>query len=79
MNPDPLFEFRRLVSHRARHFQKQWEASKKLIERATLPLTLSRLHHALLDKDLPASVKEPCSVYSNGRRLDVSKIWTERA
>ncbi len=59
MNPDPLSEFRRLVSHRARHFPKQWEASKKLIERAALPSTLSRLHHAILDKDPPDSVKEP--------------------
>ncbi len=59
MNPDPLAEFRRLVSHRARHFPKQWEASKKLLEGATLPSTLVRLHHLLLHKDLPASVKEP--------------------
>ncbi len=59
MNPDPLAEFRRLVSHRARHFPKQWEASKKLIEGATLHSTLARLHRTLLGKDLPASVKEP--------------------
>ena len=59
MNPDPLAEFRRLVGHRARRFPKQWEASKKLIEGATLPSTLVRLHYTLLDKDLPASVKGP--------------------
>ncbi|MDH5741096.1 MAG: hypothetical protein OEY77_12295 [Nitrospira sp.] len=59
MNPDPLAEFRRLVSHRARQCSKQWEDSKKLIEGTILPSTLTQLHRILLDKDLPASVKEP--------------------
>ncbi len=58
MNPDPLAEFRRLVSHRARHFPKQWEASKKLIEGAMLPSTLAQLHHTIQEKDLPVSVNE---------------------
>ncbi len=59
MTPDPLAEFRRVISHRARRFPKQWEASRRLIEGATLFSTLARLRHAVaLDNDLPAAVKE---------------------
>ncbi|HWF59850.1 MAG TPA: hypothetical protein VN666_06015 [Nitrospira sp.] len=59
MNPDPLAEFRRVVSFRARRFLGQWEASKKLMEGATFPSTIARLYDAVRSKDLPASVKEP--------------------
>lgn len=60
MTPDPLAEFRRLISHRARRFPKQWEASRRLIEGAILFSTIARLRHAVvLDNDLPAAVKEP--------------------
>lgn len=59
MNPDPLAEFRRLVSHRARQYSKQWEASKRLIEGTILPSTLARLQRTVLATDLPATVKEP--------------------
>lgn len=60
MTPDPLAAFRRLISHRARRFPKQWTASRKLIEGTTLLSTIDRLHHAVvLDNDLPTAVKEP--------------------
>lgn len=59
MNPDPLAEFRRVVSFRARRFLGQWEASKKLVEGPTFPSTIARLCDAIRGKDLPASVKEP--------------------
>lgn len=60
MTSDPLAEFRRLVSQRARRFPRQWEASRKLIEGHALLSTLARLRHTVvLDKDLPTSVKEP--------------------
>lgn len=58
MSPDPLAEFRRVVSFRARQFPRQWEASKKLMEGATFPSTIARLCEAIQNKDLPASVKE---------------------
>ena len=60
MTPDPLAEFRRLVSHRARRFPKQWDASRRLIEGVTLLSTIARLRHTIvLDNDLPTAVKEP--------------------
>lgn len=58
MTPDPLAEFRRLVSHRAHRFPKQWEASKKLIDQTSFSSTVARLHRVVQDKDLPAVVKE---------------------
>ncbi len=59
MISDPLAEFRRLVSHRARRFPKQWEATRRLIEAATLASTIARLHHAvMLETNLQSSVKE---------------------
>lgn len=59
MTPDPLAEFRRLVSHRARRFPKQWDASRRLIEGATLLSTIARLRHTIaLHDDLPNAVKE---------------------
>jgi hypothetical protein len=58
MSPDPLAEFRRVVSVRARQFPRQWEASKKLLEESILPSTITRLCDAVRSKDLPASVKE---------------------
>jgi hypothetical protein len=58
MSPDPLADFRRVVSVRARQFPGQWEASKKLMEGAIFPSTLARLSEAIQSKDLPASVKE---------------------
>lgn len=60
MTPDPLAEFRRLVSHRARLFPKQWDASRRLIEGAALLSTLARLQHAIVaDSGLSAAVKAP--------------------
>lgn len=60
MTPDPLAEFRRLVSHRARRFPKQWDASRRLIEGGTLLSTIARLRHTIaLDNDLPTAVKVP--------------------
>lgn len=60
MIPDPLAEFRSLVSHRARRFPKQWDASRKLIDGATLASTIARLRHSIAqDPDLPIPVKEP--------------------
>ncbi|UVT15828.1 MAG: hypothetical protein H8K04_18845 [Nitrospira sp.] len=58
MNPDPLAEFRRVVSHRARRSPRQWDASKQLIERTTLPSTLLRLHQTIRERDLPVLVKK---------------------
>ena len=58
MTPDPLAEFRRLVSHRARRFPKQWEASKRLIDPPNFASTVDRLHHAISHYDLQAPVKE---------------------
>ncbi len=58
MSPDPLAEFRRVVSVRARQFPRQWEASKKLLEETTFRSTIARLHDAVQGKVLPASVKE---------------------
>jgi hypothetical protein len=58
MTPDPLADFRRVVSICARRFPGQWEASKKLLESPTLPSTIARLCEAIQNKDLPASVKE---------------------
>ncbi len=58
MNPDPLAEFRRVVSHRAHRFRGQWEASKRLIEGTAFPSTIARLRHTIRGTDLPASVKE---------------------
>ncbi|MBX3330456.1 MAG: hypothetical protein KF722_08645 [Nitrospira sp.] len=58
MRSDPLAEFRRIVSFRARQFPRQWEASKKLLEEATFPSTIARLCDAVQGKDLPALVKE---------------------
>ena len=58
MSSDPLADFRRVVSVRARQFPGQWEASKKLMEGAIFPSTLARLCEAIQSKDLPASVKE---------------------
>lgn len=58
MSPDPLAEFRRVVSVRARQFPRQWEASKKLLEETAFPSTITRLRDAVQSKDLPASVKD---------------------
>jgi len=58
MSPDPLADFRRVVSIRARQFPEQWEASKKLMEGSAFPSTLARLCEAVQRKDLPVSVKE---------------------
>jgi hypothetical protein len=58
MNPDPLAEFRRVVSCRARQFPGQWEASKKLIEGTIFPSTIARLYEGVQSKDLPDAVKE---------------------
>jgi hypothetical protein len=58
MRSDPLAEFRRVVSFRARQFPRQWEASRKLLEGTTFPSTIVRLYGAVQSKDLPASVKE---------------------
>jgi hypothetical protein len=58
MSPDPLTEFRRVVSVRARQFPRQWEASKKLLEETAFPSTITRLRDAVQSKDLPASVKD---------------------
>ncbi len=58
MSPDPLTEFRRVISVRARQFPGQWEASKKLMESAAFPSTIARLCDAVQSKDLPASVRE---------------------
>ncbi|MBH0203704.1 MAG: hypothetical protein HP496_15725 [Nitrospira sp.] len=58
MSPDPLAEFRRVVSIRARQFPEQWEASKKLIEGAAFPSTFARLCEAIQRTDLLVSVKE---------------------
>lgn len=58
MSPDPLVEFRRVVSFRARQSPRQWEASKKLLEESIFPSTIARLCDAVQSKDLPASVKE---------------------
>lgn len=58
MSSDPLTEFRRVVSVRARQFPEQWEASRKLLEDTTFPSTIARLCDAVQRKDLPASVKE---------------------
>ncbi|MFZ3014663.1 MAG: hypothetical protein WA045_13255 [Nitrospira sp.] len=58
MSLDPLADFRRVVSVRARQVPGQWEASRKLIEGAIFPSTLARLRAAVQNKDLPVSVKE---------------------
>ena len=58
MSPDPLAEFRRIISVRTRQFPGQWEASKKLMESSAFPSTIARLCDAVQSKDLPASVKE---------------------
>lgn len=58
MSSDPLTEFRRVVSVRARQFPEQWEASRKLLEDTTFPSTIARLCEAIQGKDLPASMKE---------------------
>ncbi|MDF0675855.1 MAG: hypothetical protein P0120_16205 [Nitrospira sp.] len=58
MSPDPLAEFRRVVSLHARQSRGQWEASKKLLEETTFPSTIARLSETVQSKDLPASVKE---------------------
>jgi hypothetical protein len=58
MSADPLAEFRRAVTIRARRIPEQWEASRKLVESTTLPSTIARLRDAVQDQDLPASVKE---------------------
>jgi hypothetical protein len=58
MSLDPLADFRRVVSIRARQSPGQWEASKKLMEGAIFPSTFARLSEAIQNKDLPASVKE---------------------
>lgn len=58
MSSDPLAEFRRVISVRARQFPRQWEASKKLLEETTFSSTITRLGDAVRGKDLPASVKE---------------------
>lgn len=58
MTPDPFAEFRRLVSHRARRFPKQWEASKRLIDQSNFASTVDRLHHAISHYDLQAPIKE---------------------
>ena len=58
MNHDPLADFRRIVSARARQFPAQWEASKKLMDSTTFPSTIARLGEAVQSKDLQASVKE---------------------
>jgi len=58
MSPDPLAEFRRVLSFRARQFPRQWEASKKLLEETAFPSTIAQLCQAVRSKNLPASVKE---------------------
>lgn len=58
MSSDPLAEFRRVVSVRARRFPGQWETSKQLLEETTFPSTIARLCEAVRGKDLPASVKD---------------------
>jgi hypothetical protein len=58
MSPDPLAEFRRAVSLRARQHPRQWEASKKLTEAATFPSTIAQLCEAIQGKELPATARE---------------------
>ncbi|MGC4097694.1 MAG: hypothetical protein QM706_11300 [Nitrospira sp.] len=58
MSFDPLGEFRRRVSLRARQHPGQWEASKKLMEAHAFPSTIVHLCESIRDKDLPAPVKE---------------------
>ncbi len=58
MTSDPFADFRRVVSLRARQFPGQWEASKKLIDRAVFPATITRLCEAIQGKDLPSPIKE---------------------
>lgn len=58
MSSDPLAEFRRVVSVRARRFPGQWEASRKLLEETAFPSTIARLCEAVRGKDLPVSAKE---------------------
>jgi hypothetical protein len=58
MSHDPLAEFRRRVSVRARQVPGQWETSKRLIEGITFLATIARLREAIRSKDLPASVKD---------------------
>ncbi|OQW36750.1 MAG: hypothetical protein A4E19_21205 [Nitrospira sp. SG-bin1] len=58
MNLDPLAEFRRDVSVRARQDSAQWEASRKLLDEATFPSTVARLYEAVQSQDLQALVKE---------------------
>jgi len=58
MSADPLAEFRRAVSVRARQHPRQWEASKKLVENAAFPSTIVRLYDTVQHHDLPASVKD---------------------
>ncbi len=58
MRSDPLADFRRAVSIRARQFPEQWEASKKLMEDAVFSSTLTRLREAVQRTDLAVAVKE---------------------
>lgn len=58
MSLDPLADFRRSVSVRAREFPEQWEASKKLTDGSVFPSTLDQLCEAIQRKDLPLVVKE---------------------
>jgi hypothetical protein len=58
MIPDALAEFRRVVSGQARRLPRQWEASRKLLEKSAFPSTMTQLHHLILEKELPAPVKD---------------------
>lgn len=55
---DPLADFRRLVSRRAKELSTQWEESKRLIEKSEFPSTAARLFRLAQEKDLPVSIKE---------------------
>jgi hypothetical protein len=79
MNSDPLAEFRRTVSRRARQVSGQWEASRKLIEGSTFPSTIARLCDAVRSQDLPLSVKEALlRLFEHGALRRVQDLDGER-
>lgn len=55
---DPLAEFRRLVSRRARQSPARWDDSRRWIEPQSFSATLETLLRRLQENNLPPSVKE---------------------
>ena len=57
-SPNPLAEFRQLVSRRAKQSAARWEGSRRLIQDDLVPSTLERLRVCFQERALPGPVQD---------------------